>query len=205
MVKSLSLQAVENGKFRKLIKDGIRNAVASLSHRFDCELSVELTEVKQVSLDAGADVLERPEEMVSAVCLTVSSEIDEHIVIACEAEFVYSMLQMLRGRCLGKMEPLTDHDRLNLGEVCSVIGAAFVSTLGNDRETSLHSGPPVIVFDKAGVILDFALAKILGERICIYIVKSKLFSNDLTAPGRFLIMISDINSRQPTGLLEALN
>lgn len=205
MVKPLTLQVKENGKFNELIKDGMRSAIASLSHRFDCDLIVELSGVRNVSLDAVSDVLEKPEDIISAVCLTVSSEIDEHIVIACRAEFLYSMLQMLRGRCPGTMKTLTNHDRLNIGEIFSVIGEAFVSTLGNRGKMSLHIGPPVIVLDKAGVFLDFALTKILGKSVFIYSMVSKLFSNDFSASGRLLIMMSDVHSQQPASLIKGLN
>ena len=75
-----------------------------------------------------------------------------------------------------------------MGEMGNVMGAYFLSALGDTTGVSLMPSPPTVMMDMAGAVIDAAVADIMADSDDILVVETRFGTTNQQIHGIFLVL-----------------
>lgn len=174
--------------WKALMTQGVTNAVSGLSQMCDTPIKVYSIDAKRIPVTDIPDLLGGPEAMAAGVYLQMSGAGSGHIVIVCDPESAFDLIDMLMGEPQGTTSEFDEMEQSVLGELGNVMGSQFLNTLADATGLDLRVSPPAVMMDMAASILDATLADLLSRTDEILILDTTFGTEDRKINGKFLAL-----------------
>lgn len=174
--------------WKALMTQGVTNAISGLSQMCETDIKAYSIEAKRIPVIDIPDLLGGPEAMVAGVYLQMSGAGSGHIVIVCDPESAFDMIDMLMGEPQGTTTEFDEMEQSVLGEVGNVMGSQFLKTLADATGLDLRVSPPAVMMDMSASILDATLADLLSQTDEILILNTTFGTENHKINGKFLAL-----------------
>lgn len=178
-------------RWAELVREGIEKAVAGLSDMVGREVAVTSFDPRQGDAGYVHALLGGPEQLIVGVYVGVRGAAPGTLLLAFPQQVGYELIDMLMGQPAGATTGLDEMGESVLGEMGNLMGAFFLSLLGDSTNGQLLPTPPVIVNDMAGSVVDAALAQMMLEMDDILTAATSFGTPDHQIHGVFLVLPSE--------------
>ena len=171
-----------------LVAGGITHAISGLSEMVGTH--VRTTFISPRSLDAIHlyEIVGDPEAPMVAIHLGVTGEATGHILVLFQPETAFDLVDMLMDQAPGSTTGLDELTVSAMGEMGNIMGAYFLSALGDNTGVTLMPSPPTVMMDMAGAVLDAAVADVLLDSDELLLVETRFGTSDKQIRGVFLVL-----------------
>ena len=171
-----------------LISNGITQAIAGLSGMVGEEISTTFLAPRTMPAASAYQLVGGPESTLIAIHLGVTGEAAGHILILFQPETAFDLVRLLLELDDQSEVDLDDLSVSTIGELGNVMGAQFLSALGDSTGVRLMPTPPTVMYDMAGAMLDAAVSDVMGESDDIVVVESRFGTLNRQIRGVFLVL-----------------
>lgn len=178
-------------RWEKLVFDGITSSIAGLSEMVGQEVRVTSLDPRQRDVQKVHDILGGPETLIAGVYLGIEGTASGQLLLAFEAETAYRLIDMLLMQPAGTTTHIAEMEESVLGEMGNVMGAFFLTVLGDNTAGQFRPTPPLVINDMAGSVIDAILAHMMLEEDDVMAVETKFGTEDMDIEGAFLVLPSN--------------
>lgn len=178
-------------RWEKLVFDGITSSIAGLSEMVGQEVRVTSLDPRQRDVQKVHDILGGPETLIAGVYLGIEGTASGQLLLAFEAETAYRLIDMLLMQPEGTTTHIAEMEESVLGEMGNVMGAFFLTVLGDNTDGQFRPTPPLVINDMAGSVIDAILAHMMLEEDDVMAVETKFGTEDMDIEGAFLVLPSN--------------
>lgn len=178
-------------RWEKLVFDGITSSIAGLSEMVGQEVRVTSLDPRQKDAQKVHDILGGPETLIAGVYLGIEGTASGQLLLAFEAETAYRLIDMLLMQPEGTTTHIAEMEESVLGEMGNVMGAFFLTVLGDNTAGQFRPTPPLVINDMAGSVIDAILAHMMLEEDDVMAVETKFGTEDMDIEGAFLVLPSN--------------
>jgi chemotaxis protein CheC len=182
------LSREELGHLTDVVALGFENSARGLSGMVGKEIKVISPLVRLAPIEEIPKLIGRPEELVVALYLGVSGDVEGHILIIFSLEAAGELVEMLLGEAPSNPSDLGEMERSALGEVANVTGSFFLSALGDATNLAIQPSPPGVMMDMAGAALDVPLISLAVSTEEVLIIDTWFVDQDREINGLFLML-----------------
>ena len=180
----------DGDRWARLVFDGINSAVSGLSEMVGQEVSVESLNPRQEDATRVHDLLGGPETLIAGVYLGIQGTAPGQLLLAFEPATAFKLIDMLMMQPEGTATEIGEMESSVLGEMGNVMGAFFLTVLGDNTDGQLLPTPPLVINDMAGSVIDAILAQMMLEADDVMAVETKFGTADMQIEGAFLVLPS---------------
>ncbi len=188
-----AITAVSRGstdRWESLVFDGINSSISGLSEMVGQEVRVTALDPRQQDVGKVHDILGGPETLIIGVYLGIEGTASGQLLLAFEPETAYRLIDMLMMQPLGTTTSIGEMEESALGEMGNVMGAFFLTVLGDSTSGQFLPTPPLVINDMAGSVIDAILAHMMLEADDVMAVETKFGTEDMQIEGAFLVLPS---------------
>jgi chemotaxis protein CheC len=155
-------------------------------------------EVKVTSLDPRQQdtgrvngILGGPETIIAGIYLGIEGTAPGQLLLAFEPTTAYRLIDMLMMQPEGTTTGIGEMEESVLGEMGNVMGAFFLTVLGDNTDGQFLPTPPLVINDMAGSVVDAILAQMMLDADDVFAVETKFGADGMEIEGAFLGLPSD--------------
>ncbi|MCH7733694.1 MAG: chemotaxis protein CheX [Chloroflexi bacterium] len=171
-----------------LIAGGITHAISGLGDLVGEEVRTTFISPRTLPASQVNELIGGPETDVVAIHLGVKGEATGHILVMFKPATAFELVNMLLDREPGSAYELDELALSTMGEMGNVMGAYFLSALGDATGVRLMPSPPTVMMDMAGAVIDAAVADIMGDGDDILVVETRFGTANQQIHGIFLVL-----------------
>lgn len=171
-----------------LIAGGITHAISGLGDLVGEEVRTTFISPRTLPASQVNELIGGPETDVVAIHLGVKGEATGHILVMFKPATAFELVNMLLDREPGSACELDELALSTMGEMGNVMGAYFLSALGDATGVRLMPSPPTVMMDMAGAVIDAAVADIMGDGDDILVVETRFGTANQQIHGIFLVL-----------------
>jgi chemotaxis protein CheC len=123
-----------------------------------------------------------------AIHLGVEGEAAGHIMVAFQPQTAIDLLKLLLGTDSNFDEGLSELEVSAMGEMGNIMGAYFLSALGDTTNVELRPTPPTVMMDRAAAVIDAAVADLMLYADDVLVVDTRFGTTDKQIRGVFLVL-----------------
>lgn len=172
---------------------GTGNAATAVSSLLKSNVKISLPDVKILDFNEAVDVMGSPEELVAAVLVQMSGDINGIMLFLMRIDFIDTVLESMLGKRVTQYSDLDEMDMSALTEVGNIIIASYVNALSGLSGMEIDLSVPAVSVNMLGGILSVPMIE-LGletDKIMINLGKFILEEKQLDSS---LFMLPDIPS-----------
>ena len=188
-MKSVSSKGLD--QWESLVFDGISSSIAGLSEMVGQEVRVTSLDPRQKDAQKVHDILGGPETLIAGVYLGIEGTATGQLLLAFEPDTAYRLIDMLMMQPEGTTTAIGEMEESVLGEMGNVMGAFFLTVLGDNTSGQFMPTPPLVINDMAGSVIDAILAHMMLEEDDVMAVETKFGTEDMEIEGAFLVLPSN--------------
>ncbi len=178
-------------QWEKLVFDGISSSIAGLSEMVGQEVRVTSLDPRQKNVQKVQDILGGPETLIAGVYLGIEGTASGQLLLAFKPDTAYRLIDMLMMQPEGTTTHIAEMEESVLGEMGNVMGAFFLTVLGDNTAGQFMPTPPLVINDMAGAVIDAILAHMMLEEDDVMAVETKFGTEDMEIEGAFLVLPSN--------------
>jgi len=178
-------------KWEALVFDGISSSISGLSEMVGQEVRVTSLDPRQRNAIKVHDVFGWPETVIIGVYLGIEGTASGQLLLAFEPDTAFGLIDMLMMQPAGTTTEIGEMEESVLGEMGNVMGAFFLTVLGDNTDGQFLPTPPLIINDMAGSVIDAILAHMMLEEDDVMAVETKFGTEDMQIEGAFLVLPSN--------------
>lgn len=171
-----------------LVAGGITHAISGLGDLVDEEVRTTFISPRTLPASQVNELIGGPETDMVAIHLGVKGEATGHILVMFKPATAFELVNMLLGREPGSKCELDELALSTMGEMGNVMGAYFLSALGDTTGVRLMPSPPTVMMDMAGAVIDAAVADIMIDSDDILVVETRFGTANQQINGIFLVL-----------------
>ncbi len=171
-----------------LVAGGITHAISGLGDLVDEEVRTTFISPRTLPASQVNELIGGPEADMVAIHLGVKGEATGHILVMFKPATAFELVNMLLGREPGSKCELDELALSTMGEMGNVMGAYFLSALGDTTGVRLMPSPPTVMMDMAGAVIDAAVADIMIDSDDILVVETRFGTANQQINGIFLVL-----------------
>lgn len=179
-----------NDRWTQLVFEGINSSISGLSEMVGQEVRVTSLDPRQQDAGKVHDLLGGPETMIIGVYLGIQGTAPGQLLLAFEPDTAFKLIDMLMTQPEGTTTEIGEMEESVLGEMGNLMGAFFLTVLGDNTEGQLMPTPPLIINDMAGAVIDAILAQMMLEADDVMAVETRFGTADMEIKGAFLVLPS---------------
>jgi chemotaxis protein CheC len=189
---AITTAAKEKGdQWEQLVFDGINSSISGLSEMVGQEVRVTSLDPRQQDAGKVHDLLGGPETVIAGVYLGIDGAASGQLLLAFEPTTAYRLIDMLMMQPEGTTIGISEMEESILGEMGNVMGAFFLTVLGDNTSGQFMPTPPLVINDMAGSVIDAILAHMMLEADDVMAVETKFGTDDMEIEGAFLVLPSN--------------
>lgn len=191
--KHESTSTIANSKgdqWAKLVSDGISSSISGLSEMVGQEVTVTSLDPRQEDASRVHNILGGPETLIAGVYLGIEGTAPGQLLLAFEPTTAYRLIDMLMMQPEGTTTGISEMEESILGEMGNVMGAFFLTVLGDNTDGQFLPTPPLVINDMAGSVIDAILAHMMLLADDVMAVETKFGTSDMEIEGAFLVLPS---------------
>ncbi len=178
-------------QWEKLVFDGISSSISGLSEMVGQEVRVTSLDPRQQDAGRVHDLLGGPETLIAGVYLGIEGAASGQLLLAFEPKTAFRLIDMLMMQPEGTTTGIGEMEESILGEMGNVMGAFFLTVLGDNTDGQFMPTPPLVINDMAGSVIDAILAHMMLEADDVMAVETKFGTDDMEIEGAFLVLPSN--------------
>lgn len=171
-----------------LIAGGITHAISGLGDLVGQEVRTTYISPRTLPASQVNELIGGPETDMVAIHLGVQGDATGHILVMFKPETAFELVNLLLDREPGTKCELDELALSTMGEMGNVMGAYFLSALGDTTGARLMPTPPTVMMDMAGAVIDAAVADIMADSDDILVVDTRFGTTNQQIHGIFLVL-----------------
>ena len=171
-----------------LVAGGITHAISGLGDLVGEEVRTTFISPRTMPAPEVNELIGGPETDMVAIHLAVKGEATGHILVMFKPETAFDLVNLLLDRPPDTKGELDELSISTMGEMGNVMGAYFLSALGDTTGVQLMPSPPTVMMDMAGAVIDAAVADIMLESDEILVVETRFGTTNQQIHGIFLVL-----------------
>lgn len=164
---------------------GTGNAATAVSSLLKSNVKISLPDVKILDFNEAVEVMGSPEELVAAVLVQMSGDINGIMLFLMRIDFIDTVLESMLGKRVTQYSDLDEMDMSVLTEVGNIIISSYVNALSGLSGMEIDLSVPAVSVNMLGGILSVPMIE-LGletDKIMInlgkFILEEKLLDSSL--------------------------
>lgn len=171
-----------------LVAGGITHAISGLGDLVGQEVRTTYISPRTLPASQVNELVGGPETDMVAIHLGVKGDATGHILVMFKPETAFELVNMLLDREPGTECEMDELALSTMGEMGNVMGAYFLSALGDTTGARLMPTPPTVMMDMAGAVIDAAVADIMADSDDILVVDTRFGTANQQIHGIFLVL-----------------
>ena len=152
------LSGLELDTLREIGSIGTGNAATALSSLLQCEVRIEMPEVRILGYNEAIDWIGGPEVITAGVLVRLGGEINGIMLSVQQMDFINQVLGRMMNRTVCEYGQLSELDRSALVEVGNIMISTFVNALSGLAGVTIQPSVPGFAVDMQGAILTVPMA-----------------------------------------------
>ncbi|MGN1350235.1 MAG: chemotaxis protein CheC [Anaerovoracaceae bacterium] len=159
----LKLNEIQLSALGEIGNIGSGNAATALSSMLDKPVEIEIPKVEILNFDDCMNLVGGPEEIVSAVLVTLSRDINGMMLFIQQEEFLDSMLTVMLGSGIGSFEEIDEMGVSAVKEMGNIMLSAYVNAISQMTGLTIEISIPSHTINMAGGVLSVPAVQMAEE------------------------------------------
>lgn len=172
---------------------GTGNAATALSQVLSKETKMTLPSVSILGYNEAIKIIGDPEEIVAAVLVQMSGEINGIMLFILKLDFINEVLSCVMNTEVGEYTQLNIMETSALEEIGNIIISSYVNALSKLTGVGIHLSIPSIAINMLGGILSVPMAEFGYETDKLMMINGKFIVDGKKLDSN-LLMMPDISS-----------
>lgn len=178
---------------REIGSIGTGNAATALSGMMNEQVQMTVPEIDIKGFNEAIELLGEPEDVVAAVMVRMSGDVEGMMLFLLRLEFVNEILDSILGKRIEDYSELDDMEISALTEVGNIMISSYTNALSGLAAMDISLSVPAIGVNMLGGILSVPMAEMGYETDKLMLINGKLIIRDKKHDSTIL-MLPDIES-----------
>ncbi len=178
---------------REIGSIGTGNAATALSGMLNEQVQMTVPEIDIKGFNEAIELLGEPEDVVAAVMVRMSGDVEGMMLFLLRLEFVNEILESILGKRIEDYSELDDMEISALTEVGNIMISSYTNALSGLAAMDISLSVPAIAVNMLGGILSVPMAEMGYETDKLMLINGKLIIRDKKHDSTIL-MLPDIES-----------
>jgi chemotaxis protein CheC len=189
----LKLNDIQLDALREIGNIGSGNAATALSSMIGKPVDVEVQKVSIMSFDECVNQVGGPEEIVSAVLVTLSQDVNGMMLFIQARDFLDILLEALTGTGLASFDDLDDMGRSVIIEIGNIMLSAYMTAISQMTGLTVELSVPSHTVNMAGGVLSAPAVQMAEETDYLLMIHGD-FVIDNKEVNSNIFMVPDMKS-----------
>lgn len=173
---------------REVSNIGVAHAATALSQLIGRSISLSVPKVLLTDIAKVPEVFGGAEKLVVGIYLQMLGDARGNILIVLPRDSALKLLSRLLPREKSEGTLLTELEISALKEVGNILASAYLNALGSLMGKTLIPSVPVLSFDMAGAVIDYALIALGEVGDLALMVETDFFGEEEKINGQFFLL-----------------
>ena len=187
------MNALELDVIKEIGSIGTGNAATALSQVLKKTTKMSLPAVYVLGYNEAIEMVGTPEEIVAAVLVKMSGEINGIMLFILKIDFINAVLDSVLSKDIDDYMDLTELEKSALEEIGNIIISSYVNAMSGLTGVSIKLSIPSIAINMLGGILSVPMVEFGYETDKLMMINGKFIVDD-KALNSNLLMMPDIQS-----------
>lgn len=187
------MNALEMDVIKEVGSIGTGNAATALSQVLKRPTKMSLPDVYILGYNEAIEMVGAPEEIVAAVLVKMSGEINGIMLFVLKMDFINAVLSSVMSKKIDDYMELTELEKSALEEIGNIIISSYVNALSGLTGVTIQLSIPSIAINMLGGILSVPMAEFGYETDKLMMINGKFIVDDTVLDSN-LLMMPDIRS-----------
>ena len=189
-----SLDSMHFDILKELGNIGAGNAATALSKLIDNKVAMKIPQVKLLSFQETAEILDSPEELVFGILVSLSGDINGIMMFLVKEDSAKALIRCLLGPSgTSDDEVFSEMDLSALQEIGNILSSSYLSALATVAGKSVRPSVPSLAKDMAGAILSVPAIEFGKIADKVLFIESVFGADEENVSGYF-ILVPDLPS-----------
>ena len=179
---------LEDQVWTGLVAGGITHAISGLSEMVGQPVRTTFLAPRILPASQVSSLVGDPEDQMVAIHIGVEGDASGHIMVVFQPQTAIDLLKLLLGTDSSFEEGLSELEISAMGEMGNIMGAYFLSALGDATGVKLRPTPPTVMMDMAAAVIDAAVADLMIHADDVLVVDTRFGTTDKQIRGVFLVL-----------------
>ncbi len=187
------MNALELDVIKEIGSIGTGNAATALSQVLKKTTKMSLPAVYVLGYNEAIEMVGTPEEIVAAVLVKMSGEINGIMLFILKIDFINAVLDSVLSKDIDDYMDLTELEKSALEEIGNIIISSYVNAMSGLTGVSIKLSIPSIAINMLGGILSVPMVEFGYETDKLMMINGKFIVDDKVLDSN-LLMMPDIQS-----------
>lgn len=187
------MDTVELDIIKEVGSIGTGSAATALSGLLDTQIKMTIPEVSILGYNEVIEALGHPEEMVAAVLVQMSGEMNGIMLFLLKMDFINEVLSVMLQKEVEDYSQLEELELSALTEVGNIMVSTYINALSTLAGLNIHLSVPAISLNMLGGILSVPMIELGYETDKMLTITGKFIINNVQLDSN-LLMLPDIES-----------
>lgn len=187
------MNALEVDVIKEIGSIGTGNAATALSQVLKKTTKMSLPAVYVLGYNEAIEMVGSPEEIVAAVLVKMSGEINGIMLFILKIDFINAVLDSVLSKDIDDYMDLTELEKSALEEIGNIIISSYVNAMSGLTGVSIKLSIPSIAINMLGGILSVPMVEFGYETDKLMMINGKFIVDDKVLDSN-LLMMPDIQS-----------
>ncbi|MCI8730131.1 MAG: chemotaxis protein CheC [Lachnospiraceae bacterium] len=187
------MNALELDVIKEIGSIGTGNAATALSQVLKKTTKMSLPAVYVLGYNEAIEMVGSPEEIVAAVLVKMSGEINGIMLFILKIDFINAVLDSVLSKDIDDYMDLTELEKSALEEIGNIIISSYVNAMSGLTGVSIKLSIPSIAINMLGGILSVPMVEFGYETDKLMMINGKFIVDDKVLDSN-LLMMPDIQS-----------
>lgn len=178
---------------REIGSIGGGNAATALSSMLNAKVNMSLPEVKVLGFNAALNLVGHPEDVVAAIFVELSGELEGVILFILTKDFADEIVQRMLNKTSVDMMELDELDTSVLTEIGNIVISSYITAMSSLCNVEVDLSVPQFTVNMLGGILSVPIAVMGQHSDRIMMIKGK-FRIDGKAMNSDMLLLPDVKS-----------
>lgn len=169
------------------------NAATALSSMLNAKVNMALPEVQVLGFNAALNLLGDPEEVVAAIFVELSGELEGVMLFILTKEFADEIVQRMIGKTSVDMMELDELDTSVLTEIGNIVISSYITAMSSLSNVEVELSVPQFTVNMLGGILSVPIA-VMGQHSNRIMMIQGTFKIDGKAMDSNMLLVPDVKS-----------
>lgn len=187
------MNALELDAIKEIGSIGTGNAATAISQVLRKKTKMSLPDVYILGYNEAIEMIGAPEEIVAAVLVKMSGEINGIMLFILKMDFINAVLESVLSKEISEYMDLTEMEKSALEEIGNIIISSYVNALSGLTGVGIGLSIPSIAVNMLGGILSVPMAEFGYETDKLMMINGKFIVDNKVLDSN-LLMMPDISS-----------
>ena len=187
MLNVEQMDGVQFAILKEIGNIGAGNATTALSQMLNKKLDMQVPVVRLVDFQTLAKVVGGEEDLVVAIFLTLSEDIEGSLMFVLPEASVHALVNDLFGRPETDKTPFSETDLSAIQEIGNIIAGAYLSAISTLTQLTIGMSVPYLSIDMAAAVLSVPAIEFgkLGDHALLIQTQ---FGDEVEIDGYFILL-----------------